>query len=64
MSEKISQIHYFYSTKKTNINGIIILKYMIYFKKYKDKDIVLLEVGVHQKMWSYYFGRDFKNFLG
>ena len=35
------------------------------FRKYKDKDITLLEIGVFRgaslKMWKEYFGKKFKN---
>ena len=69
MSDKICQIeNYFYNNDKNLIH-----KWDHYFeiydrhlKKYKNKDIVLLEVGVSRggslQMWSDYFGKGSKFF--
>ena len=67
MSEKISQIeNYFYNNKKNLIHkwDHYFEIYDRHFKKYKDKDVVLLEVGVSRggslQMWSDYFGKGSK----
>ena len=69
MSEKISQIEdYFYNNEKNLIHkwDHYFEIYDRHFKKYKDKDIVLLEVGVSRggslQMWSDYFGKNSKFF--
>ena len=69
MSDKISQIeNYFYNNKKNLIHkwDHYFEIYDRHFKKYKDKDIVLLEVGVSRggslQMWSDYFGKSSKFF--
>ena len=69
MSEKISQLeNYFYKNKKNLIHkwDHYFEIYDRHFKKYKDKDIVLLEVGVSRggslQMWSDYFGKGSKFF--
>ena len=71
MSEKISKIeNYFYNNEKNLIHkwDHYFEIYDRHFKKYKDKDIVLLEVGVSRggslQMWSDYFGKGSKNFFG
>ena len=63
MSDKISQIeNYFYNNNKNLIHkwDHYFEIYDRHFKKYKDKDVVLLEVGVSRggslQMWSDYFG--------
>ena len=67
MSDKISQIeNYFYNNKKNLIHkwDHYFEIYDRHFKKYKDKDVVLLEVGVSRggslQMWSDYFGEGSK----
>ena len=67
MSEKISKIeNYFYKNKKNLIHkwDHYFEIYDRHFKKYKDKDVVLLEVGVSRggslQMWSDYFGEGSK----
>jgi hypothetical protein len=67
MSEKISQIeNYFYNNKKNLIHkwDHYFEIYDRHFKKYKGKDVVLLEVGVSKggslQMWSDYFGEGSK----
>jgi len=67
MSDKISQIeNYFYNNKKNLIHkwDHYFEIYDRHFKKYKDKDVVLLEVGVSKggslQMWSDYFGKGSK----
>ena len=67
MSEKISQIeNYFYNNKKNLIHkwDHYFEIYDRHFKKYKNKNIVLLEVGVSRggslQMWSDYFGEGSK----
>ena len=67
MSEKISQIeNYFYNNKKNLIHkwDHYFEIYDRHFKKYKGKDVVLLEVGVSRggslQMWSDYFGEGSK----
>ena len=69
MSDKISQIeNYFYNNKKNLIHkwDHYFEIYDRHFKKYKDKDVVLLEVGVSRggslQMWSDYFGQGSKFF--
>jgi len=67
MSDKISQIeNYFYNNKKNLIHkwDHYFEIYDRHFKKYKGKDVVLLEVGVSTggslQMWSDYFGEGSK----
>ena len=67
MSDEISQIeNYFYNNKKNLIHkwDHYFEIYDRHFKKYKDKDVVLLEVGVSRggslQMWSDYFGEGSK----
>ena len=67
MSDKISQIeNYFYNNKKNLIHkwDHYFEIYDRHFKKYKGKDVVLLEVGVSKggslQMWSDYFGEGSK----
>ena len=67
MSEKVSQLeNYFYDNKKNLIHkwDHYFEIYDRHFKKYKDKDVVLLEVGVSRggslQMWADYFGRGSK----
>ena len=69
MSDKISQIeNYFYNNEKNLIHkwDHYFEIYDRHFKKYKNKDIVLLEVGVSRggslQMWSDYFGKGSKFF--
>ena len=69
MSDKISQIeNYFYNNEKNLIHkwDHYFEIYDRHFKKYKDKDVVLLEVGVSRggslQMWSDYFGKGSKFF--
>ena len=69
MSEKISQIeNYFYRNEKNLIHkwDHYFEIYDRHFKKYKNKNIVLLEVGVSRggslQMWSDYFGKDSRFF--
>ena len=69
MSDKISQIEdYFYNNEKNLIHkwDHYFEIYDRHFKKYKDKDVVLLEVGVSKggslQMWSDYFGKGSKFF--
>ena len=67
MSDKISQIeNYFYNNKKNLIHkwDHYFEIYDRHFRKYRDKDVVLLEVGVSRggslQMWSDYFGEGSK----
>ena len=69
MSDKICQIeNYFYNNDKNLIHkwDHYFEIYDRHFKKYKNKDIVLLEVGVSRggslQMWSDYFGKGSKFF--
>ena len=69
MSDKISQIeNYFYNNNKNLIHkwDHYFEIYDRHFKKYKNRDIVLLEVGVSRggslQMWSDYFGKGSKFF--
>ena len=69
MSDKISQIeNYFYKNEKNLIHkwDHYFEIYDRHFKKYKGKDVVLLEVGVSRggslQMWSDYFGKGSKFF--
>ncbi len=67
MSDKISQLEdYFHNNKKNLIHkwDHYFEIYDRHFKKYKGRDIVLLEVGVSTggslQMWSDYFGEGSK----
>ena len=69
MSDKISQIeNYFYKNEKNLIHkwDHYFEIYDRHFKKYKNKNIVLLEVGISRggslQMWSDYFGKDSRFF--
>ena len=69
MSDKISQIeNYFYNNNKNLIHkwDHYFEIYDRHFKKYRNRDIVLLEVGVSRggslQMWSDYFGKGSKFF--
>ena len=67
MSDKVSQIeNYFYNNKKNLIHkwDHYFEIYDRHFRKYRNKDVVLLEVGVSRggslQMWSDYFGKGSK----
>ncbi len=69
MSDKVSQIEkYFYNNEKNLIHkwDHYFEIYDRHFRKHKNKDIVLLEVGVSRggslQMWSDYFGKGSKFF--